>query len=43
MLASCFGENASDYPTPETWARSAVPFLLALGAKDNGRPLSVPQ
>lgn len=43
MLASCFGEGAAAYPTPEQWARQAVPFLLGLGPRDNGRPLSVPQ
>lgn len=43
MLQSCFGENAADYPTPEKWARKAVPFLLGLGPQDNGKSLSVPQ
>jgi NAD(P)-dependent dehydrogenase (short-subunit alcohol dehydrogenase family) len=42
MLQSCFGESAQSYPTPEAWAERAVPFLLGLGAKDNGRQLSVP-
>jgi NAD(P)-dependent dehydrogenase (short-subunit alcohol dehydrogenase family) len=42
MLASCFGEMASSYPTPEAWARTAVPFLLRLGPRDNGRPLTAP-
>ena len=41
MLRSCFGGSASSYPTPEQWAKGAVPFLLKLGPKDNGRPLSV--
>jgi len=43
MLQSCFGENSADYPTPETWAKHAVPFLLSLGPKDNGQSLTVPQ
>jgi NAD(P)-dependent dehydrogenase (short-subunit alcohol dehydrogenase family) len=43
MLHSAFGEGASSYPTPEAWAAKAVPFLLALGPKDNGKSLSVPQ
>jgi NAD(P)-dependent dehydrogenase (short-subunit alcohol dehydrogenase family) len=30
------------YPSPAEWAERAVPFLLQLGRKDNGRPLSVP-
>ncbi|MBM3866401.1 MAG: SDR family oxidoreductase [Verrucomicrobia bacterium] len=42
LLRSCWGEGAGDYPTPEVWARRAAPFLLALGSKDNGRPLTVP-
>jgi NAD(P)-dependent dehydrogenase (short-subunit alcohol dehydrogenase family) len=42
MLRSCFGGNAQSYPTPEEWAERAVPFILGLGPKDNGRPLSVP-
>ncbi len=42
MLASCFGEMASSYPTPEAWAKTAVPFLLRLGPHDNGRPLTAP-
>jgi NAD(P)-dependent dehydrogenase (short-subunit alcohol dehydrogenase family) len=29
-------------PSPAEWAERAVPFLLQLGRKDNGRPLSVP-
>ena len=42
MLRSCFGGSAAGYPTPEEWAKVAVPFLLKLGAADNGRPLTVP-
>jgi NAD(P)-dependent dehydrogenase (short-subunit alcohol dehydrogenase family) len=42
MLRSCFGDNASSYPEPADWAERAVPFLLSLGAKDNGAPLTVP-
>lgn len=42
MLDSCFGDEAANYPTPEQWARQAVPFLLRLGPRDNGRPLTVP-
>jgi len=42
MLNSCFGEHASAYPSAEEWATSAVPFLLNLSSKDNGRPLTVP-
>jgi NAD(P)-dependent dehydrogenase (short-subunit alcohol dehydrogenase family) len=42
MLRSCFGSSAASHPSPEEWARRAVPFLLALGPRDNGRPLTVP-
>ncbi len=41
MLASCFGSAASDYPTPDRWAEQAAPFLLGLGPRHNGRPMSV--
>jgi NAD(P)-dependent dehydrogenase (short-subunit alcohol dehydrogenase family) len=43
MLQSCFGENADSYPTPERWAQRAVPFLLKLGPRDNGKQLTAPQ
>jgi NAD(P)-dependent dehydrogenase (short-subunit alcohol dehydrogenase family) len=41
MLQSCFGPDASAYPTPDQWAGRAVPFLLGLGTRDNGQPLSL--
>jgi NAD(P)-dependent dehydrogenase (short-subunit alcohol dehydrogenase family) len=42
MLRSCFGSSAASYPDPKEWAERAVPFLLQIGPKDNGRPLTVP-
>ena len=42
MLQSCFGASAATYPSPAEWAEMAVPFLLRLGPRDNGEPLSVP-
>lgn len=42
MLESCMGEAAAAYPRPESWAQRAVPFLLSLGAGDNGRAASIP-
>jgi NAD(P)-dependent dehydrogenase (short-subunit alcohol dehydrogenase family) len=42
MLQSCFGADASGYPSPQDWAKRAVPFLLKLRDKDNGRALTVP-
>lgn len=41
MLQSCFGSSAGHYPTPDEWSRAAVPFLLDLGPRHNGQPLSV--
>jgi hypothetical protein len=42
MLRSCFGGNASRYPSPKEWAEKAVPYLLSLNSRDNGKPTSVP-
>lgn len=42
MLRSCFGGSAANYPSPEKWAETAVPFLLRLGPRDNGKPLTAP-
>jgi NAD(P)-dependent dehydrogenase (short-subunit alcohol dehydrogenase family) len=41
MLRSCFGASAADYPKAAEWARRAVPFLLKLGPKNNGQPLTI--
>ena len=41
MLRTSFGEEAGQYESPATWARRAVPFLLKLGPKHNGRALAV--
>jgi NAD(P)-dependent dehydrogenase (short-subunit alcohol dehydrogenase family) len=42
MLESCFGSAARSYDDPVAWAQRAGPFLLELGAGDNGRPASIP-
>ena len=42
MLRCCFGPSASAYPPPPSGPAAPVPFLLGLGAKDNGQPLTVP-
>jgi NAD(P)-dependent dehydrogenase (short-subunit alcohol dehydrogenase family) len=42
MLRSCFGSSAASYPSPQKWSERAAPFLLSLGAKDNGKPLTAP-
>ena len=42
MLETCFGASAASYPSPDSWAETAVPFLLELGPADNGRPATAP-
>jgi NAD(P)-dependent dehydrogenase (short-subunit alcohol dehydrogenase family) len=42
MLRTCFGGDAAKYPSAEKWVEKAVPFLLGLSAKDNGKPAAVP-
>jgi NAD(P)-dependent dehydrogenase (short-subunit alcohol dehydrogenase family) len=42
MLKICFGNGTTHYSSPEHWAEIAVPFLLKLSTRDNGKPLSVP-
>lgn len=42
MLRECWGDDAGAYPDPESWARSAMPFLLSLGAEHNGQALTAP-
>lgn len=42
MLRLCFGDSAAHYPDAKEWARSAVPFLAALGPRDNGKALTCP-
>ncbi len=41
MLRTSFGDAAGNYPLPQEWAKRAVPLLLSLGPKDNGKPLTV--
>lgn len=42
MLRRAFGQGAGAFPKAATWAKSAVPFILGFGAKDNGASLTVP-
>ncbi len=42
MLQSCFGPAAGSYPSPAEWAASAVPYLLRLGPKENGKSVTAP-
>jgi NAD(P)-dependent dehydrogenase (short-subunit alcohol dehydrogenase family) len=41
MLRQAWADGASRYQKADDWAMRAAPFLLALGAKDNGRSLTV--
>jgi NAD(P)-dependent dehydrogenase (short-subunit alcohol dehydrogenase family) len=41
MLRQCWADSAGAYPNAEQWAKRAAPFLVALGAKENGRSLTV--
>ena len=42
MLRSCLGGSADSYPSADEWAKRAVPYLLSLGARHSGQPLTVP-
>ncbi len=41
MLRLCWPEGAEGQPKAEAWAKVAAPFILQLGAKDNGKSLTV--
>jgi NAD(P)-dependent dehydrogenase (short-subunit alcohol dehydrogenase family) len=41
MLRQAWSDGANAYPLPETWAKRAAPFILAISAKDNGHSLTV--
>ncbi|WP_439632279.1 SDR family oxidoreductase [Gemmata sp.] len=41
MLRQAWGDGASNFPNPDQWAAKAAPFLLNLGPRDNGKPLTV--
>jgi NAD(P)-dependent dehydrogenase (short-subunit alcohol dehydrogenase family) len=41
MLRKCWDDSAAGFPTPDAWARSAVPFLLGLSPQHNGQSLSI--
>jgi NAD(P)-dependent dehydrogenase (short-subunit alcohol dehydrogenase family) len=42
MLRSAWGDGASAYPTPEKWAKRAIPYLLQLSGANNGESATVP-
>lgn len=41
MLKICFADEAELYTPLETWVEKAVPFLLKLSPRDNGKSLSI--
>ncbi len=41
MLRSAFGYSAGAHPGPETWAKTAAPFILKIGSRQNGEALTV--
>lgn len=41
MLRQAWAEDAGGYQKPDEWASRAAPFLLKLGASDNGQSLTV--
>lgn len=42
MLQSTFQAAAAEYPGPVEWASRAIPYLLGLSRRDNGKALTVP-
>lgn len=42
MLRACWAEGAAGSPKADAWAQVAAPFILGLGAKHNGKSLTVP-
>jgi NAD(P)-dependent dehydrogenase (short-subunit alcohol dehydrogenase family) len=42
MLRTIFGEGAGSHATARTWSEKAVAYILPLGPRDSGRPLTVP-
>lgn len=41
MLQQCWSAGAANFPQADVWAKYAAPFILSLGAKDNGQSVSV--
>ena len=41
MLRVAWSEGAAAYPKATEWAKVAAPYILKLGARDNGRPATV--
>jgi NAD(P)-dependent dehydrogenase (short-subunit alcohol dehydrogenase family) len=43
MLRSCAPEYLPEAPSPEEWARVAVPYMMNLSIEDNGKSLTCPK
>jgi len=41
MLRTCMPDEASSHPKADEWAKKAAPYILSLGATDNGRSARV--
>jgi NAD(P)-dependent dehydrogenase (short-subunit alcohol dehydrogenase family) len=41
MLRQAWSDGANAYPSPDSWAKRAAPFILGISAKDNGHSLTV--
>ncbi|MFT3870607.1 MAG: SDR family NAD(P)-dependent oxidoreductase [Nibricoccus sp.] len=41
MLRQCWSSSATGFPEAEAWVKKAAPYILSLGAKDNGHSVSV--
>ncbi|MFN3152394.1 SDR family oxidoreductase [Bremerella sp.] len=41
MLEKCFADGANSAVKPNDWASYAVPFILSLGAEENGQSISI--
>ena len=41
MLRSCWADDAGNYPKADAWAKSAAPYILKLGAHQNGQSVTV--
>jgi NAD(P)-dependent dehydrogenase (short-subunit alcohol dehydrogenase family) len=41
MLRQCWSDGAASCAKADAWAKKAAPFILKLGAKDNGCSVSV--
>lgn len=43
MLRACAPDEVDSAPTPESWSRVAVPYMISIGPEDNGKSLTCPK